>query len=365
MYLLSSLILMHSLKGNLPILELSLAIILQGFMLLLADLERVFENHKLCKILSENHRLIGFFCFVILYLLVPNIYYFMPAIFFENNLRYESNRLIIVATFLLGFFYYAWVIVLIISLLLGLSNILYTSLIKNYEFKAHSFLEIDQLRQMNFKYKWQQDQLILLQNERENQSILEERRRITQEIHDLLGHQLSSSIIQIGALAYLEKDPKIKEKLALVGDTLNSSMNNVRSVIHAQEASSLDLEFEMGKICDTFEKCPLDFVYNLQTPLETHQSHTILKILKEALTNINKHSNASHVQVALRQINQDITFLIADNGTSTRNYNIQQAGIGLLTIEERVQQLKGKIAIHHQNGFRIFITFPIQQEKEQ
>lgn len=61
---------------------------------------------------------------------------------------------------------------------------------------------------------------------------LRERNRIAREIHDNVGHMLSRSILQVGALATICKEETIRQQLAGINDTLNQAMNSIRESVH-------------------------------------------------------------------------------------------------------------------------------------
>ena len=71
---------------------------------------------------------------------------------------------------------------------------------------------------------------------------LRERNRIAREIHDHVGHMLSRSILQIGALATIHKEEPLHEQLGQVNDTLNLAMTNIRESVHDLHDDSIDLK---------------------------------------------------------------------------------------------------------------------------
>ena len=94
-----------------------------------------------------------------------------------------------------------------------------------------------------------------------------------------------------------------------------------------------------------------------------------LAILKEALTNVAKHSNATQVELHMLEHPAMYQLIIQDNGTVATQHKIfpgefEQAGtgMGLLNIYERVQSLNGQLRISGENGFRIFVSIPKGRE---
>lgn len=256
-----------------------------------------------------------------------------------------------------------------IGFVAGLSlliSFMQTHLKKSRSNEIKSFDEISNLRFKNERMEGEQKLIISLQDERIKNSILGERKRLVGEIHDLLGHQLSSSIIQIAALEYIVQDDKAKESLREINRVLNDSMNNVRAVIHTERESAVNLEHELKQIIQSFTKASVDFTYRNTKALTNQITHSIVTIVTEALTNINKHSDATAVTIRFIELADKWTLLILDNGKSTsqRETPLKSEGIGLLNMEERVKMLNGTLFISNEKGFRIFITIPMEEMEE-
>ena len=79
-------------------------------------------------------------------------------------------------------------------------------------------------------------------------------------------------------------------------------------------------------------------------------------MVKESLSNVMKHSNASEVSVTIVEHPAIYQLIIKDNGTKG-SYD-RNKGIGIQNIEDRVNALDGNMHISTENGFRIFISIP-------
>lgn len=308
--------------------------------------------------------------FMLIYLsLIGVTFYFVPLLFFMSpvwffSLKWDIAHIIIgeivlfIVGSLLGFGVYHVLMIMVLSFLsVSMSN----TLKERRTFTEKTYEEIDSLRALNERFKTEQVRLLKIQDERIQSSVLSERKRIVGEIHDILGHQISSAVIQVGALKYVVTDEEVEQNLSEIQETLTSSMDNVREVIHRERETSIDLYQEMKMIANEFTKAKVNISYNGQSTLPNHVSHSFINILKEALTNINKHSNATTVTVRLSEMDDQWVYLIADNGT-----NVQLAktttGVGLINIEERINQLKGVVHFNTENGFRIFMKIPKEGE---
>lgn len=301
---------------------------------------------------------------------LPLSYFFWPLYAYQWTMNKTGQLVFILASplvvgFLLGYPFYLSLAITGLGLL---ATWFHTLLEQSRKFEQDSYEEIDTLRYLNERFRDEQHSLIQLQDDRVHESIRQERRRIVEEIHDALGHQLSSAVIQIGALEYLTEEGDVKVALKSVKHVLTSSMDNVREIIHTERQTTIDVEQELQSLVDNFTKCTINFTYNNSHPMSSHVAHSVVNIVKEALTNINKHSNATLVTVRLVDLKKQWTLLLADNGNqlgqTTTATATPSSGIGLLNIEERVNKMAGTLHINHQNGFRLFITIPIQIQEE-
>lgn len=209
---------------------------------------------------------------------------------------------------------------------------------------------------------------ISLQLEKQNQELLEkqdyeihlatvtERNRIARDIHDNVGHLLSRSILQIGALLAINKEDSTKESLGLVKDTLSEAMDSIRNSVHDLHEESINMQTELRKLLSSFTFCPIQLDYDIETDLEKHIKYCFIAVTKEALSNIIKHSNATKAYVTLREHPALFQLVIQDNGAKSSYSNIE--GIGIKNMTDRVAALGGNIHISMEKGFRIFISVP-------
>lgn len=185
---------------------------------------------------------------------------------------------------------------------------------------------------------------------------LDERNRIAREIHDSVGHQLSSSILQTGALLAITQDELTRERLTSLKDTLAASMDSIRHSIHDIHEDSLDLEKKIQELIHNFDFCPISFEYHVDHDFSIKVKYALLFIIREALANTMKHSNATSCLISIYEHPAFYQILLQDNGTIQDSK--ADSGMGITSMAERVESFKGKLHIHTDNGFKIFITIP-------
>lgn len=184
-----------------------------------------------------------------------------------------------------------------------------------------------------------------------------ERNRIAREIHDNVGHMLSRSILQLGALQITCRDESQQQSLAALSGTLNNAMTSIRQSVHDLHDDSVDLRQAVTDAVKPLEEhgvktnSELSFSENIPNNIK----FCLISVVKEGVSNIIKHSSADKASVILREHPAFYQLMIRDNGCCPQT--ISENGIGLSNMRERVAELNGIIHINSdKNGFRIFIT---------
>ena len=186
---------------------------------------------------------------------------------------------------------------------------------------------------------------------------LKERNRIAREIHDNVGHVLSRSILMVGAAKTINKESGMAAMLENLEDSLNNAMNSIRSSVHDLHDEAVNLEEVEKSLVREFTFCPVQMVYDMTREVPRDVKYCFISITKEAFANIMKHSNATKVQLILREHPGLYQLCIEDNGTGAF-YDPEESGIGIANMKERVNALGGTLQIFADKGFRIFITIP-------
>ena len=222
--------------------------------------------------------------------------------------------------------------------------------------KENYFSLRDQSKEMSILFERKSKELMEKQDYEVKLAKLNERNRIARDIHDNVGHILSRCILQIGALMATSRDEQTKEGIRQIKDNLSGAMDSIRNSVHDLHEKSVDLYTELKTLIDGFEFCPVEFEYNIESDLDLKLKYCIITIIKEALANIIKHSNATMVNIFLREHPALFQLVVQDNGTKITNST--EGGIGLKNIAGRVEAFGGHLNIRTDNGFKIFISIP-------
>lgn len=307
-------------------------------------------------IYMENKNVwIGMLCaYAVLCLLRPEFIIFMPLILY-HSMWYKFYGAYIVL--LVGVPYidtfepWVWLSILVVTMLSALLAY-YSGHLCELENKLIVLRDTSRERDLLLQEK--NKELIEKQDYEIYLATLKERNRIAREIHDNVGHMLTRSILQVGALKVIHKDEPLNGQLDSVNETLNQAMNNIRKSVHNLHDDAVDLRGAIEEATkEVRENYKLILDYDMSNHVARNVKYCFIAIVKEAMSNIVKYSNGNKVTIMMREHPGFYQMSIEDNGTmKTTN----KPGIGLINMKERVENLGGTIHFKNENGFCIFIT---------
>lgn len=191
---------------------------------------------------------------------------------------------------------------------------------------------------------------------------LEERNRIAARIHDEIGHGISGSIILLEAAMLQMKDNKDKAVVSVEKAIVNlrESVDEIRTALREERTDKSLLG--MHDITGILEEFKVR--YNIATKLKTTGDLTNISLdmwacihdnLKECLTNVLKHSNATEFILNIQVFNKIIKVEYKDNGRNNQDF---EKHLGLEAIEERTVNCMGRCFIEKkENGFSVTNIF--------
>jgi signal transduction histidine kinase len=205
-----------------------------------------------------------------------------------------------------------------------------------------------------------------------------ERRRIALELHDDLGQELSVLKLQIGSIERkLKKIPTtLEEDCDTVLRSVDQIIENVRRLSHDLSPSILEdlgLSAAIRSLIEDFRKygrinVSID-TEKIDNLFSNEAQIVIYRIFQEALSNIVKHAQATHVSIAMERNDESVAFVIEDNGKGYDPEKVQrrssaERGLGIPAIIERVRMLGGTLNLssHESRGTSICFTLPIDKE---
>ena len=185
-------------------------------------------------------------------------------------------------------------------------------------------------------------------------AVLKERNRISREIHDSVGHTISSAMLQLEAMKVTAGESE-KEKLTKLSRAMTTGMEEIRASLHNLQSESISLQTEVEQLTE-----PMKSTYQIFTTLQMEEDiplpvkRAVKNLIREALTNIQKHSDATEIRIILRELPQHYTAGVKDNGSEKK----RQQGLGLSTQEEAARALGGVFSSGWSDGFFVHMAIP-------
>jgi signal transduction histidine kinase len=202
----------------------------------------------------------------------------------------------------------------------------------------------------------------------EDQATLQERSRIAREIHDALGHTLmAQSILLQNTQVFLASDRMqaqgfLAESIELGAQALRDVRQSV-ATLRSNPLQQVGLETAILQLGENFQQTsglPPNYHLQIHRSLPPEVSLALYRIVQEALTNIQKHAQATQVNIEIVANRAQVQLSIADNG---QGFNLQEmtTGFGLQGMRERTQNLAGifRIATQVGGGCRIMAEIPL------
>ncbi|WP_309642040.1 sensor histidine kinase [Flavobacterium sp.] len=199
-----------------------------------------------------------------------------------------------------------------------------------------------------------------------------ERQRIANELHDNLGSMLATLKLNFENLkrhdtGSSEKEFQLFEK---TDSLIEEAYQKVRNISHLKNLGVIGSEGlvvavkKMAEKMSVLEKLQINVIpHGLNERLENTLEVMLFRIIQELCTNIMKHSEATEVNIYLTQHNSnELNIIIEDNGKGFDPKSIvQKSGIGLKSIEKKVEQMNGTFTIDSiiSKGTTIIIDLPI------
>jgi signal transduction histidine kinase len=207
---------------------------------------------------------------------------------------------------------------------------------------------------------------------------IRERQRIAQDLHDMVAQMLFTIGLEadwcVNNLALDASDQKhiqmIRRLSSRSSDELRSAIFALRSPYPAQGESLIGLLQAQIKEFQAQSGADATLIMAPGFPsLPALLNEAIYRIVRESLSNVNKHANASGVLVSLTFDNESVTIMVLDNGVGLSNLIDPNAGddslhFGVVSMRKLAEQARGvlKIANNDDLGTRVWARFPLPGE---
>ena len=194
---------------------------------------------------------------------------------------------------------------------------------------------------------------------------LEERNRISQQIHDDVGHAITGALIQMEAskrMLHVDKE-KAEELLQNAIGITQEGIEHIRLTLKNMKPSTEQVGINRLKlIIDEFtakhdKQTILTYDGDIDQ-VNTFQWEVIQKNTTEALTNSMKYAeNSTQIAVNVIVLNKLVKIEVKDNGVGAERF---EKGLGIIGMEERSASMGGQVIVDGTNGFSVTTLLPLQ-----
>lgn len=197
--------------------------------------------------------------------------------------------------------------------------------------------------------------------------ITRERNRISRDMHDTIGHSLSTIIIQLSAIEKLAQldGQKTERMIHKLRNYALESMDNIRAVLKDTKPKNSD-EDELILMIENLIKTnsnltdmEISFKFSSNRyPLDYKLEKLFYNAVKEFISNSIKHSQASRISINLFYKDNLTILSMKDNGQGTDSI---VPGMGLKSLEERVRENHGDLLVESSRGSGFFVSISIER----
>lgn len=203
-----------------------------------------------------------------------------------------------------------------------------------------------------------------MQNTHEHElreAALGERMRIAREIHDNVGHVLTRAIMQTSAARVVAQsigECTSEQQLATIEQTVDEAMTMVRKSVHDLADRGTDFASLVQQASSSLADSHIEVsVHNTVREVPAPIAHCFTATIREALTNIQRHSKAQYAMITIRELPSMWQLSVQDNGGN--HHHTGSVGIGVIDIEERARALGGNaVCGPYGAGWRVFVSIP-------
>lgn len=203
-------------------------------------------------------------------------------------------------------------------------------------------------------------QLVRAREQLAQLAVTEERLRFARDLHDLLGQSLSVLVLKSEVVSK-QLPPDASESLRSeardIATVARKSLNDVREAVAGYRGPTLQAEISSARAALRSAGINLLVEGDLE-PLPPEQDGVLAWCLREAVTNVVRHSGARRCEVRLTRDNGDATLDVSDDG---RGASPLEGGSGLAGMRERVQLVGGTMRVGSENGSGLHLRVTVPQ----
>ena len=236
------------------------------------------------------------------------------------------------------------------------------------------------IARQRYELEQQASELAAQQESNAKRAVIDERLRISRELHDVVAHHISSIGVQAGgARRVMDADPDAaKDALSVIENSSRTAVNEMRQLLGMLRAADPDLDIEASAVKEpqagadrlpaliaevNGEGLSVGF-HQIGPPVRLPEtvSVSVYRIAQEALTNVRRHSTARSAHITLRYLGDAVELEVLDDGRP--KHAPVGSRLGHVGIRERVGLLGGESEIGPRpvGGFRVRVRIPLDPQ---
>jgi signal transduction histidine kinase len=199
-----------------------------------------------------------------------------------------------------------------------------------------------------------------------------ERRRLARELHDGAGQTLTGLLVRLKIIENKSPLPQMQKDLQVMQELVSDTIEQIRTLAHQLRPAALE-EFGLPLALDALAQnmsrhdgldadCRCD-IKNNEIPDEVES--VLYRIAQEGLTNVVRHSHATHLSLVVERSLQGVIMTIEDDGVgfdpSALGVEDGKKHLGLISMRERAEILSGTLDVYTapNMGTTIKVTIPV------
>ena len=222
----------------------------------------------------------------------------------------------------------------------------------------------DELGQLTRRFNTMAEQLQHLLETRQQLATLEERNRLARDLHDSVKQQIFAISMQVGAVkVLLGRDlGAAKRRLDETETLVHQAQQELTTLIKELRPVALEGKGLVEALRELIEPWMQQTGIIAKLQIEGQQTlpltveEALFRVAQEALSNVARHSHATLVQIKLSIVDDIVTLTIDDNGQGFDNSQPDGHGVGLLSMQERMQAFGGDMRVESSPGKGTHVT---------
>lgn len=183
----------------------------------------------------------------------------------------------------------------------------------------------------------------------------QERLRISRELHDVLGHQLTVLSVELEVATH-QVDGPAREHVVRARMLAKELLGDVRSVVGTERERSFDLSSALARVAQEVPHPQVHLDIDPDLAVGDGHSTTLVRAVQEVTTNTIRHAEAENLWISLASTDGRLHLEAHDDGRGARQLT---PGHGLNGLRERVEAQGGRLVLDGASGFKVLVELPI------